>query len=68
MDFYNIELNNNSEKRRKLRKKVIERIQKEKNRNRAFSYLTKFIGRGAKDSLKRLHKINEQGEITQTFF
>ena len=55
-------------RKKKLRKKVIKRIQKEKRKNRAFSYLTKFVGRGAKDFLKRLHQINEDGEITKTHF
>ena len=67
LDFNNIELNNNNKKERKLRKKVINRIQKEKRRNRAFSYLIKYIGRGANNSLKRLYQMNKKDEITKTY-
>jgi len=54
LDFHQNQISNENESDKKLRKQVMQRIQKEKNRNHEFQFLTINIGRDTKGSLKRL--------------
>ena len=67
LDFSLIEINNDTEKEKKLRKKILQRIKKEQYRNHAFKYLTKHISKGVNRSLKRVYIANDKGEITKTY-
>ena len=54
LDFHQNQISNENESDKKLWKQVMQQIQKEKNQNYEFQFLTINIGRGAKESLKRL--------------
>ena len=63
MDFYPRNINNDTEQNQKLRKKAINTIKKEKFRQHTFTLLTKQVGKGEKQSLKRVKVINQQNEV-----
>ena len=67
IDFSSIEVNNNTEKEKKLQKQILQRIKKERYRNHTFKFLTKHISRGVNRLLKRVHVVNKEGEITKTY-
>ena len=67
LDYNDIEIGNSTEKEKQLRKRIIQRIKKERYRLYAFKFLTKHVGRGVNGSLKRLHLSDEEGKIVQTF-
>ena len=52
LDYYEVEIGNETIKEKVLQKKVIERVKKQKTRNHQFQYLTKYAGRGPNHSLK----------------
>ena len=41
-------------------------IKKVMMRNHTFHYLSRHAGKGQRDSIKRLHKVNEKQEIIET--
>ena len=51
LEYYHTELPNTKEKEAKIRKQVIQRIQKEKRCNFNFQYMTKHIRKGERRSL-----------------
>ena len=63
LDFYPEEIVGDSEEKIKLRKKAIKNIKKAKYRQQTFNFLTKHVGKGEKNSLKRVKVVNEQNEI-----
>ena len=67
LDFYNIELPNSNEKEKNRRKQIMQRIIKEKTRNHSFQYMTKFIGKGFKGVLRKLHIIDSSNNIIKTY-
>ena len=42
-------------------------IKKVLNRNHAFQCLTRHAGKGQRDSIKRLHKVNEEQQVVETY-
>ena len=55
---------NTTEKEKKERKKIIQRIMKERKRNHTFRYLMKYVGKGEKGNLKRLQiKVQQNSTI-----
>jgi len=65
LDFYPEEIAEDSDKARRRRKKAIKTIQKAKYRQHIFNFLTKHVGKGQKNSLKRVRIVNEQEEIVK---
>jgi len=54
LEYHNAELPNSIEKEKKIQKKLMDKIKKEKKRNYAFRYLTKHVGKGERSSLRRI--------------
>ena len=50
-----------------LKKKIITSVKKNLQRQQSFKYITKHVGKGAKNSLKRLHKVDSLNKIIHTF-
>ena len=63
LDHNNIEIGNSTEKEKQLRKRIIQRIKKERYRLHAFKFLLKHIEREVNRLLKRLHLLDEEGKI-----
>ena len=66
LDFHHSKLNNDTLKEKKHRKQVLQRIIKPKQRNHSFQYMTKFLSKGIRGSLRKVHIINETNEIIKT--
>ena len=66
LDFHHTKLGNETIANKKKRKKVIQRIIKDKKRNHQFQYMIKYLGKGVKEALRKLHIRNDQQEIIKT--
>ena len=66
LDYTESELANDTEKEKKTRKRVLVRIKKERDWLHQFKYLTKHIGKGGKESLRRLYKVDQERNIIKT--
>ena len=67
MNFNENNIEENTEIKWKIRKNIINRIKKEQQWNYSFHYLTKFVGKDMKGSLKRLHEVDKEGNIIETY-
>jgi uncharacterized surface protein with fasciclin (FAS1) repeats len=61
LDFHHYEIENEMEKDKKKRKKIINNIVKNQQRLHTFHYLTKHVGKGVKGYLKKLIVRDKQG-------
>ena len=66
LDIHECEIRNETAREKALRKKLIARIKKDKQRLHSFKYLTRNVGKRRNDSLKKLHITNDNGEIVET--
>jgi len=67
LDYARNEFNDNDEHHPKKRKKIISGIRKELIRNHTFQYLSRHVGKGQRDGLRRLHKTNNNNEIVESY-
>ena len=67
LDYAESELANKIENEKKIRKRVLAKIKKEKDQLYQFKYLTKYIRKGGKESLRRLHEVDQEGNIIKTY-
>ena len=67
MDFYPIDISNDTEDNKKRRKKAIATIKKTNYHQQTFDMLTKQVGKGNKQSLKRVKVINEANGVVNEF-
>ena len=67
LDYNEIEVSNIMEKEKQIRKKILQRIKKERYRLHAFHFLTKHVKKGITGSLKRLHEEDNEGNINKTY-
>jgi len=65
LDYYPIDISEDTEISRKRRKKAITTIKKAKFRQHTFDLLTKQVGRGNKYSLKRVKVVNSNNEVVR---
>ena len=61
LEYNTMDLPTETTEQQKYRLKVIKRIIKEKRRNQDFKYITKYIGRGDRESLRKLYIKNIKG-------
>ena len=66
MDYHPNELKEEDEKNPKKKEKTLSGIKKVMMRNHTFQYLSQHAGKVQRDSIKRLHKVNEEQEIIET--
>ena len=62
MDFYPMDISDDTENNKKRRKRAIANIKKIKYRQFTFDILTKQVGKGNKQSLKRVKIVNEEND------
>ena len=67
MNLSNIKITNNTEKERKLRKKILDRIKKQRKQEHTFRFLIKHVGRGINGLLKRVHSVDNNRNIVKTY-
>jgi len=67
LDYVRNDFKDNEEKHPKKRQKIISGINKEMMRNHTFQYLSRHVGKGKRDGLRRLHKTNQNNEIVETY-
>ena len=65
LDYHLKELNE-KQLQNKKRKKLIKGIQKNLQCKHSFHYLTQHVGKGAKNSIKRLHEVDQDLQIIKT--
>ena len=63
LDYYYTDLPNSTQKEKKIRKGVIKRIMKEQKRNHDFQYMTNYIRKGERGSLRTLHIKDAENNI-----
>ena len=66
LDYNEIKISNTTEKEKQLKKRIIQRINKDHYRLHTFQFLTKYIGRGVNGLLKWVHSMNNKGRIVKT--
>lgn len=66
LDYYHKNIDKLEEKG-KNKKKVIEAIKWKLKRNHSFHYISKHVGKGVRGNLKRLHEVNNRGQIINTY-
>ena len=66
LDLYPNELMEEQLNDEHQKKKILRTIRKVQQRKYAFKYITKYIGRGIKKSLVRVHEVDENQKIKQT--
>ena len=59
LDYNHEELMSKNEEQVKKKKKIISGIKKNLRRNHTFHYLTRHIGKGERDSIKRIHIVDK---------
>ena len=67
LDFYDVEVANNTPVEKRLWSKIINSVKKSKQCQYIFHYLTKHTGRGVKENIKRLHQVDSNNKIKNTF-
>ena len=60
LDYYPNELKEEDEKNPKKKEKTLSGIKKVMMRNHTFQCLSRHVGKGQRDSVERLHKVNEK--------
>ena len=50
----------------KRKKQIIKAIKRRLKRNKSFKHTSKHAGKGIKGRLKRLHVLNEKGDVIET--
>ena len=63
LEYHNAELPNSIEKEKKIQKKLMDRIKKEKRENFNFQYMIKHIGKDKRGSLRRIQVKDSDGSI-----
>ena len=66
LDYHHVELNNEDEDQLKMKKKILSGIKKKLYKTHTFHYITRHIGKGDRDGIKRLHVVNEDNQIIKT--
>ena len=66
LDYHHTELNNEDEDQLKSRKKIISGIKKKLQKTHTFHYITRHIGKGDREGIKRLHTVDEENKIIKT--
>ena len=55
------------ERHPKKKEKILSGIKNEMKRNHTFQYLTRHVGKGQRDGIRRLHKVDENNVIVETY-
>ena len=63
MDIYPEEIVGDSEESKKRRKKIIQNVKKARYRQYTFNLLSTHVGKGEKNSLKKVKVINSNGTV-----
>ena len=58
----------NDEESKKISKRTSKIITKSENRNREYKQETENVGKGGKNSLKRLCRVDENGQVFDVYF
>jgi hypothetical protein len=66
LDYHPVEVNEEGEKATKKKKKIMAGIRRKLRRDHTFHYLSRHVGKGIRNGIKRLHIKNDSGEITET--
>ena len=66
LDFYNIKTWNNMAAEKRLRKRIITGIKKNKQRQYIFHYLLKYSGKGIWGNAKKLYEVDQNNNIIKT--
>ena len=67
LDYYPNELKDEDKQYLKKKEKILSGIKKEMMRNHTFQYLSRHVGKGQRDSIKRLHKVNKKNKIAEIY-
>ena len=63
LDFHHSEVMCENEDQRKTKKKIIGEIKKKMQKTHAFHYISRHIGKGERESIKRIHTIDDNQKI-----
>ena len=66
LDYHHSEVVCENEDQRKTKNKILSGIKKKMNRMHSFHYLSRHVGKGEREGIKRLHEVNENNEIINT--
>ena len=66
LDINSVIIDGDTEKAKKIRKKIANRMRKAEQRLWSMKFLTNKVGKGPKQALKQLHIINNEGEKVKT--
>ena len=67
LDYHPVELYEEDDKIIKKKKKILSGIKRTLSRNHIFQYLSWYAGKGQRDSMKRLHKVDNNQKIIETY-
>ena len=66
LDYHQAEITEEGEKLVKKKKKIMAGIRKKLQRDHVFHYLSRHVGKGLRDTIRRLHVQNEHKEVIET--
>ena len=66
LDYHYAELNNEDEDQTKNRNKIMSGTKKKLHKNHTFHYVTRHVGKGERDGIKRLHAVDAENRIIHT--
>ena len=67
LDYHHYEVVCENEDQRKTKNKILSGIKKKMNRMYSFHYLSRHVGKGEREGIKRLHEVNENNKIINTY-
>ena len=66
LDYHHTELNNEDEDHLKMKKKIVSGIKKKLQKTHTFHYITRHIGKGEREGIKRLHTVDDNNKIIKS--
>ena len=67
LDYHLIEVSEEEKKNHKKKKKIMSRIKEALQQIHIFQYLTRYVGKWQRDTINRLHKVNDKEQIIETY-
>jgi len=67
LDYHPVEFCKEDDKMIKKKKKILSRIKRTLSQNHTFQYLSRYVGKGQRDSVKRFYKVDNNQKIIETY-
>ena len=63
LDYHHSEVIYKTEDQRKIKKKILSGIKKNMNKMHSFHYLSRHVGKGEREGIKRIHEVDDNNRI-----